>query len=235
MFDAVLFDLDGTLLNIDMNYFLKKYFQSMIDMALEWGYSDVKRLAEQVYKSTDVMIADLDPDSTNEDVFMRDFFTHWKYPREEFQSFFDEFYKERFPLLHKYCKPFSVVSAMMETVFSKEMKIVIATNAVFPLSALQERLKWAQVGHYEYELITSYEEMHFCKPRVEYYEEICNKIQVNPDRCLMVGNDVGEDLIAGKIGMTTFLVEDMLIDRGENLQPDYRGNLQDLYEFIKRI
>lgn len=235
MLKAVLFDLDGTLLNIDMEYFLKKYFASMMAMAGECGYQDVRKLAGQVYESTDVMIADLDPESTNEEVFMRDFYTKWAYSPEEFQPFFEKFYAECFPLLHKYCSSFPGVKAMMEKLFGRGLKVVVATNAVFPLSALQNRLDWAEVGHFDYELITSYEVMHFCKPHVQYYEEICDKIGVRPQECLMVGNDVGEDLIAGKAGMKTFLVEDMLIDRGENLQPDYRGKLTDLFKFMESI
>ncbi|MDD2586196.1 MAG: HAD hydrolase-like protein [Syntrophomonadaceae bacterium] len=235
MLNTVLFDLDGTLLNIDMECFLKKYFASMMVMANEYGYQSADKLAAQVYKSTDVMIADLDHESTNEEVFMRDFYANWAYPPEEFQSFFEKFYEERFPLLHKYCRPFPGVKAMMEKLFARGLKVVVATNAVFPLSALQNRLDWAQVGHFDYELITSYEVMHFCKPHVQYYEEICDKIGVLPHECLMVGNDVGEDLIAGKAGMKTFLVEDMLIDRGENLQPDYRGRLTDLFKFMEGL
>jgi FMN phosphatase YigB (HAD superfamily) len=33
MFKAVLFDLDGTLLNIDMDFFLRQYFAKMMEIA----------------------------------------------------------------------------------------------------------------------------------------------------------------------------------------------------------
>jgi len=38
-------------------------------------------------------------------------------------------------------------------------------------------------------LVTHIENMSFCKPRIEYYLEICWKIDEPPEACLMVGND----------------------------------------------
>ncbi len=235
MFKALLFDLDGTLLDIDMDYFLKHYFKKMMEMAALSGYANVEKLVGQVYKSTGAMIANQDPRLRNEEVFKEDFFSKWEYPRKEFEGFFDRFYAEGFPQLKEKCRPFSGVPEMMEKVFKKGMKVVIATNAVFPFTALQQRLDWAGVGSFDYELVTSYELMHFCKPHHQYYEEIAGIIGENPQDCLMVGNDVGEDLPAKKTGMKTFLVEDMLIDNGSTLQADWRGRLQDLFAFIEEL
>lgn len=235
MFKAILFDLDGTLLDIDMDYFLKHYFQKMMEMAVKSGYSNVDKLVEQVFKSTGAMIANRDGLLRNEDVFKQDFFSNWEYPRKDFEVFFDRFYEEGFPQLKNKCQPFSGIPEMMERVFSRGIKVVIATNAVFPFIALQHRLDWAGVGDFDYELVTSYEIMHFCKPHLEYYQEIAGMIGEKPQDCLMVGNDVGEDLPAGKTGMKTFLVEDMLIDDGSNLKADWQGKLQDLFAFIEEL
>lgn len=235
MFKAVLFDLDGTLLDIDMDVFLKYYFAKMIDMASTEGYQDARRLAELIYRSTGVMIANRDASRTNEEVFMEDFYQHWPYPRDEFTGFFERFYQRGFPTLSHHGKPFTGVAGMMDKICSKGMKVVIATNAVFPQTAVLNRLEWAEVGHYPYELITSYEIMHFCKPHLEYYEEICDRISVKPEECLMVGNDVGEDIIAGKLGMKTFLVENRLIDQDHRLEPDWRGFWTDFFRFVEQL
>lgn len=235
MFKAVLFDLDGTLLDIDMDDFLKHYFTKMISMASGEGYQEARHLAERIFQSTAVMIANRDSSRTNEEVFMADFYQHWPYSPEQFTPFFERFYEEGFPTLQSYCKPFPGVARMMDQLYSKGIKVVIATNAVFPKSALMDRLEWAEVGHHPYDLITSYEIMHFCKPHLEYYEEICDRISVHPTECLMVGNDVGEDIIAGKLGMKTFLVENRLIDQGDRFNPDWRGYWPDFFNFIKAI
>jgi len=232
MFKAVLFDLDGTLLDINMDEFLQHYFRQMMRMAREAGYTDTEQLVELVWRSTWAMIADRNPQLLNEEVFMEHFYRHWPVPREEFDLFFERFYAEGFPRLKQYTRPFPGIPEMMEQLFARGMKVVIATNAVFPLTALQQRLDWAGVGDFDYELITSFEVMHFCKPHPEYYQEIAQILGVNPQDCLMVGNDVGEDLVAGCIGMKTFLVEDMLIDKGQPLTPNWRGRLKDLYSFF---
>lgn len=234
MFKAVLFDLDGTLLNIDMDYFLKHYFRKMVELAAEMGYKEGNRLVDQVWRSTEVMIADLNPESSNEEVFMNDFCQNWPYSPEEITFFFERYYQECFPRLEGFCSPFPGIPDMVRYIMEKELKVVIATNAVFPMSALQDRIRWAGLGHYDFELVTSYELMHFCKPHVQYYEEIAERIGVHPEECLMIGNDTGEDLPAGKIGMKTFLMEDMLIDKGSSHQPDWRGRLPDLFEFVRK-
>jgi len=232
MFKAVLFDLDGTLLDINMDEFIQHYFRVMVHMACEAGYSETDKLVELVWHSTGAMIANRDPRLRNEEVFKLHFYRHWPVPQQEFDLFFERFYAEGFPSLKQYTRPFQGIPEMMERLFSRGLRVVIATNAVFPLTALQQRLDWAGVGDFDYELITSFEVMHFCKPHTEYYYEIVEKLGLTPQDCLMVGNDVGEDLVAGSIGMKTFLVEDLLIDKGQPYIPNWRGRLQDLYAFF---
>ncbi len=235
MFEALLFDLDGTLLNIDMDYFLPKYFGRMTSMARDHGYRGADRLVQQIWISTEKMIANTDADKTNEEVFFEDFYRSWPYPPEEFSRFFDIFYRDEFPQLNVFCQPFPGVQQMMEDLFKRQLKIVIATNSVFPLTAIENRLNWAGVGHFDYDFITSYENMHYCKPHPCYYQEICEVIGVKADNCLMVGNDAGEDLVAGQIGMKTFLVDNMLIDKGGGLRADWQGELKQLFDFLKNI
>jgi FMN phosphatase YigB (HAD superfamily) len=236
VFKAILFDLDGTLLNIDMEIFLQYYFMEMIRAAQDAGYQDGKTMVEQVFSSTSLMIGDLSPSILNEEAFMGDFLPRCKYPEAEVRAFFDHFYQQYFPLLKIHCCPFPGIPEMMEGLFRNDFKVVIATNPVFPREAILQRLQWAGIGDHPYALITSYEEMHFCKPHKEYYEEICRRIGVAPQDCLMVGNDVDEDLPAGLTGMKTFLVEDMLLDKEHsNLQSDFRGKVSDMINFMGKI
>lgn len=236
MFKAILFDLDGTLLDIDMDIFLKQYFMAMMKSAQELGYKYPAKLVEQVYRSTDVMLANRCADITNEETFMTDFLKACSYPELETRQFFDDFYREVFPGLQSYCRPFPVIPSIMEKVLERGYKIVIATNPVFPLSAVTQRIHWAGLGHFSFDLITSYENMHFTKPHPEYFLEISELIGVPPGECLMVGNDVDEDLAAGIIGMHTFLVENLLIDKGESGRlPDWRGDLNVFFRFISDL
>lgn len=236
MFEAILFDLDGTLLNIDMDFFLTKYFGEMSKMAIVRGYCDPRQLVAQIIESTDVMINDLNPQTSNEETFMQHFFSCLKTDEVKMRAFFDEFYSTGFPRLREYCQPFAGVPQIMSKVFEDGYKVVIATNSVFPQRAIQTRLEWAGIGNFPYELLTCYENMHYCKPNLQYYQEIADNIGVEPSACLMVGNDIGEDMVAGKIGMKTFLIEECIIDKGNNTySPDWRGSLHDFSKFIDNL
>lgn len=176
MFKAILFDLDGTLLDIDMDVFLQHYFQAMMRSAHQRGYKKPEKLAEQVYRSTDVMIADRCPATSNETAFMTDFLAACSYPEAEARQFFDDFYREVFPGLHPYCRRFPGIPETMARIFDCGYKVVIATNPVFPLTAIEQRLNWAGIGHFPFNLITAYENMHCTKPHPEYFREICRLI-----------------------------------------------------------
>lgn len=235
MFDAVLFDLDGTLLDIDMNYFLQKYFGQMINMAREMGLHH-HGLAERVYRSTGAMLTNKDPLYTNREVFESDFFADDIYPRQEFEPFFDEFYDTGFDRLQGYTRPMPSTRDIVQRTFDLGCKVVIATNSVFPDKAIIKRLNWAGAGGFKYHLVTSYEVMHYTKPHREYYQEIVDCLGVKPERCLMVGNDVGEDMVAAKLGMKTFLVQDRLINEHDlPIEADWQGSQSDLLEFLNKL
>jgi FMN phosphatase YigB (HAD superfamily) len=75
--------------------------------------------------------------------------------------------------------------------------------------------------------------MSTCKPNPEYFLDLASRLDVEPSACLMVGNDVQQDLPASEAGMGTFLVEGQVIDRGSSqFEPDARGSLEDLGRFL---
>ena len=90
----------------------------------------------------------------------------------------------------------------------KSLKLVIASNPLWPSIAQNKRLTWAGLGDLQFDLITHIENMTYCKPKVEYYRENCSKIGERPEACLMVGNVPVNDMVVGTIGMKTYLVTD---------------------------
>ncbi|MDD4335736.1 MAG: HAD family hydrolase, partial [Desulfotomaculaceae bacterium] len=233
-FEAILFDLDGTLLDIDMSEFIQYYSRAMGQLAAEKGFGDPAQLVKLVDRCTWDMIRERNGENTNLETFMEKFLARWPYSDNQANDFFNEFYAARFPLLQQHCRPFPGMREMMAELCMHEQKIVIATQAIFPIEPIQCRLNWAEVGDFPYELVTSCEHMHYCKPAPEYYAEIAERIGVSPANCLMVGNDIDADLPASALGMKTFLLEEHLIDRGNSsYQPDWRGKLADLYSFMK--
>jgi len=116
------------------------------------------------------------------------------------------------------------------------LEVVVATNPIFPIHAVRQRIDWAGLGDINFKHVTSYEHCHFCKPNPDYYREIVDRIGRQPQECLMVGNDVEEDLAAAKIGMKTYLVTDCLLNSKKlDFTTDYQGTLQELADSIAGI
>lgn len=232
--EVVLFDLDGTLLPMDMSRFIKSYME-----ALCTKFSHLiqpKKLVNEIWQGTYKMVSDLDAGRTNKDVFWAYFFPQFNIDIDILGPMFDEFYDKDFTHLKKTTKPNPYARYVIDTLLEKGYKVGIATNPIFPARAIEERLNWVDTADLPYSLITTYENMHYCKPHLEYYQEIVEMIGIRPEKCLMVGNDVEEDLVARKLGMKTFLVDDCLLNTHNlTIETDHRGSFADLAKFIKEL
>ncbi|MCF6095981.1 HAD family hydrolase [Thermovorax subterraneus] len=231
---AILFDLDGTLLPLDTEEFIENYIKMLSCEMKALIPQDL--FVKKLWESTYAMINNTDPGKTNKEVFWENFFEGIECERELILTKIEDFYKNRFPELKKVMKPNPISSIILKEAESIGLELVIATNPIFPEIAIRERLRWINAEKFGYKLITTYENMHFTKPRLEYYEEILSIIGKDPEECLMVGNDVEEDLVASKLGIKTFLVTDYMINRnGIEPKPDYAGSIEDLFHFIKNM
>ena len=64
---------------------------------------------------------------------------------------------------------------------------------------------------------------------------ILNELNVDANDCLMVGNDVDEDMITSQLGMDVYLILDELINKHNlDISPYKQGTLENLLEFIKK-
>lgn len=231
---ALLLDLDGTLLDINMELFIPAYIRLL---ALEFTkHCSPEAFAAHLLGATREMIESCEPGSTNEAVFFSDFCRRLGQPLESVYPLFGQFYETGFPLLRSWSKPRPYAREVVDAARGRGLKLALATNPLFPLTAVSYRLEWAGLSPDRFDLITTVENSHFCKPRPEYYLEIAEKISCAPVNCLMAGNDVQEDLCAAEVGMDTFLVEGMILDRvGGELQYTYRGSLEDLARLINEM
>ena len=147
-----------------------------------------------------------------------------------------DFYEKDFAKLAVHSRTKPLARKTIQCAFDKGLEVVIATNPVFPRLAVEHRLNWADLGDFSYRLVTSYEIMHFCKPHTEYYAEILSRLGRKASDCLMIGNDVQEDLSARKLGIKTFLLRDQLINRtGEVPLTEFQGHMDDLFRFVQGL
>ena len=232
--DAILFDLDGTLLPMDQDTFLKAYFGLLTRKLATLGY-DPEKLVKAIYAGTGAMIQN-DGSARNEEVFWKTFCGIFGEQARADEPHFEDFYHNEFQQVKDACGFDARAGALIKRLKEKGYRLVLATNPLFPAVATKSRIAWAGLDEQDFEWVTTYDNASFCKPNVKYYEEILSKLGLKPDSCLMVGNDVGEDMIAGKLGMKTFLLSDCLINRvGEDIEKYPHGSFEALESYIEAL
>jgi len=207
MLKAVLFDLDNTLILYDEMKFLKIYFPLVAGKFADILPPD--EFAERLMKATLVLHKN-DGRLLNREAFLNSFCEGLQQSRDEIWKRFEDFYQNDFD----HFKDMVVIPDHARDVFlnigRKNLKIVIATNPIWPLNAQMKRLSWAGLGDIDFALITNIDNMTFCKPQIGYYQEICRKIGERAEDCLMVGDDPANDMVVARIGMRTYLTVDSL-------------------------
>jgi FMN phosphatase YigB (HAD superfamily) len=227
---AVLFDLDGTLLENDMDAFLPPYFQ-MLSSRFSHLLPPEKFLRD-LMEATNVMMAN-DGRKTNEEVFAEAFYPMVGLPREELEPIFYAFYANDFDRLQRYTQRRPEALAAVQTAFDHGLDVVVATNPLFPAIAIGKRLEWAGVADFPYRLITTYENSRACKPNLLYFQHILEEINRAPQECLVVG-DEAMDMVAGHLGCDTFLIPGPRTDLDEDTpEPTYRGTLGEVFLFLE--
>lgn len=236
MIKAVLFDLDGTMLPMDQDLFVKKYFSELCKRFCPELKIGSEELVEAVWKATGDMIAN-DRTEPNENVFWREFANICGESVLGYKADFDEFYVNEFNLCREICGFNPAVSKAIKSLKSKGYTTIAATNPIFPAIATHNRLSWAGVSKDDFALVTTYENSSSCKPNPKYFTEITDKMNIAPEDCLMVGNDVDEDMIAASsIGMDVFLVKDCMINRSDkDITPYKQGSFEVFLEYAQAM
>lgn len=207
---AVLFDLDGTLLPQDQEVFVKAYFDALAADMARHGY-EPERLVDTVWRGTAAMMKNTG-ERTNEEVFWKIFSAEYGEQSLADRPLFDEFYRTGFNSVKSTCGFNPYVSGIIDRL-SERFRLIVATNPIFPRTASENRIRWAGLVPERFELITSYESSRYSKPSAGYYSDIAAFADLQPEECLMVGNDVRDDMSAAAVGMKVFLLTDCLINR----------------------
>ena len=228
---VVLFDLDGTLLPMDQDVFVKAYFGSLAKKLAPRGY-DSEKLIGAIWSGTKAMVQN-NGEVTNEKAFWKKFCEIFGQDAVRDEPYFDEFYKTEFQKVKEVLGFNPNAKIALDKVKEKGFRVALATNPIFPSIATVSRIRWAGLDPQDFELYTTYENSYYCKPNLEYYKAIIAKLGVTADECLMVGNDVSEDMVAEKLGCKVFLLTDCIINKeNKDISVYPNGDFLDLIKFI---
>lgn len=234
MITTILFDLDGTLLPMDQDLFLKAYIGGLVKTASTLGY-DPETMKNAIMSGTFAMINN-DGTRTNEDAFGDVLKGVFGETIMDDYHMFDEFYRTDFQKIKDVCGFDRRAKEIIECVKNRRLKAALATNPMFPVIATESRIRWAGLDPKDFELYTTYETSRYCKPNLDYYREVLSQLGVLPEECLMVGNDAHEDMISEQLGMKVFLLTDCLINKNNADISRYpQGSFDELFAFIDRL
>ena len=208
--NTILFDLDGTLLPMDQEKFVNGYFKMLAAKLAPYGY-EPQQLINAILAGIEAMIKN-DGSQLNEDAFWKRFVDIYGDKVLADKPVFEDFYKNEFQDARSFCGFNPKAAETVRSLKDKGYRVVLATNPLFPSIATESRIRWAGLEPSEFDLYTTYENTSYCKPNLDYYRDILKRIDCRPEECLMVGNDVGEDMVVEALGLQVFLLTDCLIN-----------------------
>lgn len=231
----VFFDMDGTLLPMDASVFARTYFKLLTKKMLPHGY-EPEILMKGVNAGITAMQSN-DGSRTNDKVFWEHFAKTTGERVHTDRTIFEEFYELEFQRIAPSCGYTPAAKTTISLCKELGYGVVIATEPIFPLGAMESRLHWAGIDPAEAVLITSYETSSYCKPNPGYYLEIAEKLGVSPEECVMIGNDVGEDMPAEETGMKVFLLTAPCLINKENADVNRweHGGYAELQMFLRSL
>ena len=231
---AILFDMDGTLLPMEQEDFTRLYFHGILSYCAPLGLAP-DRMKEMLWASIQAMVKN-DGTVTNAVRFEEVFTTYFPGKEAELQQIAG-FYTSTYDRIGEQVTPRPLTAAIIRLLKQKGYRLVVATNPFFPEEAQRRRLRWAGLEPTDFEWITHFDNSHYCKPNPAYYTEILEVCRLQPSDCVMVGNDVEEDMEAAKAaGIEGWLLTDHLLNRQERSLDDYvHGDLSALYAWASAL
>ncbi len=226
--EALLLDLDGTLLDIEVSFFLRTMTDSMVSYFEDLVPGDLFKagLSGSIRELT---VAPRKDGQNNEYIFYSYFSSTTGVPESTAKDRFSSFYRDIFPGFSRHGTPVAGAARLVEAASAEGIALVLATSPIFPREAILERMKWCRIPPVHFEIIADMESTRFCKPQARYFTDLAGALHIPPERCLMAGNDLSHDMAAGRTGMKTFLATTHMIDRQEPAaDPDFSGDLDAL-------
>ncbi|MEN8686731.1 MAG: HAD family hydrolase [Desulfuromonadales bacterium] len=229
---AVFFDLDGTLVDVDMHLFVPVYLNRLTEQMKE--LIEPASATRAMHRAVAAMFANRDADKTLEAVLFDVLRDELAMTPEQYRRCLNEFLHNDLEVLRPLVVGHALSSRLVDAARARGWQVILATNPIFPRDVVDARVRWGGLDGDKFHHVTTYETEHFCKPNPDFFRENLNLLQLEAERCLMVGNDTLHDLSASQVGMQTCLLTPWCIRRPkERFRADWQGRHEDLLALIE--
>lgn len=201
--DTLLFDLDGTIIEMrrraQIAFYLKAFrrFQDYFNPLT--FYISFWKSVRHVRANTSECL--------NYDVFVEKMAHFGRTTPQVIDALVSDLIEKDFRSLGPFFTP--VQGAREAVLHARKLGygLALVTNPVVPRNSVLYRIEWAGLDPDAFLFITSSQNMNRCKPGIQFYERLLQRLNLKPEQCLMIGNSPAEDLPAHDTGIRTFLVE----------------------------
>lgn len=212
MIRAVLFDLDDTLLSLNLTAFVARYAKGASELLAEASRQPTARVfAAYVRAFLAVEQNDGSRALTNEQLFNEAFLAGCGVPLDDpavadliayFEHDMLPDYREG---IVRAC-PREGARAAVDQVWDLGLACALATNPTFSLTCDKVRMAWAGVWEDDFARISTWSNSTRVKPHAAYYQEFVEPMGLRLEECLMVGNDSKRDFARPACGLRTAYV-----------------------------
>jgi FMN phosphatase YigB (HAD superfamily) len=234
---TLLLDLDDTLLGNSMDTFIPAYIQALCEHLAP--SIPPENLVAALMSGTKAMMDNNLPDRTLKQVFDQAFYPSLGINEHDYKDKFDTFYSDEFPNLKHLTQFRPEAVSTIEEAFHRGYNVAIATNPLFPRTAILQRLEWAGLSPqiYPFRLIPSYETYHFAKPNTVFFTETLACLGWSADPVVMVGDDFDHDIAPARLlGIGNYWITDVEHASGDHVSRSAGyGGIEDLISWIDSI
>lgn len=245
MLKAVVFDMDNTLLDINLGAFVAVYMRDEARLIADiCQKNSVNALA-----SLSGILIDLvrnrrraEDDRTNHAFYIDELRRRCQLPLDDpiIGEAFSYYEREVLPLRNSpliNARPREGAHRAIQTVADRGLRIALLTNPGFTRDCIECRMKWGEIDDAPFELVTTMENSTRCKPDIRYYLESLDVMGLSPEEVLMVGNDAQRDFPVPDCGIQTAFVGNRTPERAlwSGSMADFAKGFDEIEErFYKR-
>lgn len=191
---AILFDLDGTLLDNSLESFTPPHFRALVEHLGRLAPADSIRAA--LSSGVRAMDANAGSQQTNKEVFIEVFCAATGVRGEKLESVVQSFYTHEFARLAPLTRRLPEARSLVAWAMRNNIQVAVATGMQTPKAAIEHRLSWAgiPITDFAYAYLTAWDNMHASKPHPAYFQEVLARVGRQPAECIMVGDDWEHDI-----------------------------------------